>query len=197
MDYGHNAAAVDSVCQLVRRLDVKGRRICVVAGPGDRRDEDIVEIGEVAARGNFDHYVCRRDDDLRGRDGEEVPRLIRDTLLKAGIPADRISLIPDEQEAHDAALAMARPGDLVLLFADALVRSWKQVVYFRSSADRTAEEAMRSTGEFLASQAAKSAPASAPVPSGDGDVTPLATLGDDVVLVRDGRGVHIAREQED
>ena len=197
MDYGHNAAAVDSVCQLVRRLDVKGRRICVVAGPGDRRDEDIVEIGEVAARANFDHYVCRRDDDLRGRDGEEVPRLIRDTLLKAGIPADRISLIPDEQEAHDAALAMARPGDLVLLFADALVRSWKQVVYFRSSADRTAEEAMRSTGEFLASQAAKSAPASAPVPSGDGDVTPLATLGDDVVLVRDGRGVHIAREQED
>ena len=197
MDYGHNAAAVDSVCQLVRRLDVKGRRICVVAGPGDRRDEDIVEIGEVAARGNFDHYVCRRDDDLRGRDGEEVPRLIRDTLLKAGIPADRISLIPDEQEAHDAALAMARPGDLVLLFADALVRSWKQVVYFRSSADRTAEEAMRSTGEFLASQAAKSAPANSPVPSGDGDVTPLATLGDDVVLVRDGRGVHIAREQED
>ncbi len=197
MDYGHNAAAVDSVCQLVRRLDVKGRRICVVAGPGDRRDEDIVEIGEVAARGNFDHYVCRRDDDLRGRDGEEVPRIIRDTLLKAGIPEDRISLIPDEQEAHDAALAMARPGDLVLLFADALVRSWKQVVYFRSSADRVAEEAMRSTGEFLASQAAKAAPAAPQIPSGDGDVTPLATLGDDVVLVRDGRGVHIAREQED
>ncbi|MEP7347891.1 MAG: cyanophycin synthetase, partial [Gemmatimonadaceae bacterium] len=65
MDYGHNAAAVDQLCQLARRLDVKHRRICVVAGPGDRRDDDIREIGMVAARGNFDHYVCRRDDDLR------------------------------------------------------------------------------------------------------------------------------------
>ena len=192
MDYGHNAAAVDSVCQLVRRLDVKGRRICVVAGPGDRRTEDIVEIGQVAAKGNFDHYICRRDDDLRGRDGDEVPRLIRDTLLAEGIAEDKVSLIADEQEAIEAALQMARPGDLVLLFADALARSWKQVVHFRSAASESVEAALRSTGEFLAAQAALSAPRT----DEDGS-TPLPALGDDVVLVRDERGVHIAREQDD
>ncbi|MBK8059290.1 MAG: cyanophycin synthetase [Gemmatimonadetes bacterium] len=192
MDYGHNAAAVDSVCQLVRRLDVKGRRICVVAGPGDRRTEDIVEIGQVAAKGNFDHYICRRDDDLRGRDGDEVPRLIRDTLLAEGIAEDKVSLIADEQEAIEAALQMARPGDLVLLFADALARSWKQVVHFRSAASESVEAVLRSTGEFLAAQAALSAPRT----DEDGS-TPLPALGDDVVLVRDERGVHIAREQDD
>ena len=191
MDYGHNAAAVDSVCQLVTRLDVKGRRICVVAGPGDRRDEDIVEIGQVAARGGFDHYICRRDDDLRGRDGEEVPRLIRDTLIAAGIPESRIALIPEEQEAIDAALRMARPGDLVLLFADALARSWKQVVHFRPIGEDGTLTPPRRTGEWaLADFTAASA-------TGDGAAGDGATFGDDVVIVRDERGVHIARENDD
>ena len=47
------------------------------------------------------------------------------------MPAEQISIIPDEQEAIDAALRMGRPGDLVLIFADALTRSWKQVIKFR------------------------------------------------------------------
>ena len=44
------------------------------------------------------------------------------------MPQDAISIIPDEQEAIDAALRMGRPGDLVLVFADALTRSWKQII---------------------------------------------------------------------
>jgi cyanophycin synthetase len=127
--------------------------------------------------------------------------MIRDTLLSQGIAESRVTMIPDEQEAIEAALSMARPGDLVLLFADALVRSWKQVVYFRSSPDSTAEEAMRSTGEFLASQVALSTPDAERADGADGTgqdgANSPATLGDDVVLVRDERGVHIAREQDD
>jgi cyanophycin synthetase len=45
LDYGHNPAAVEVMCQLVERLEVTGRRLCVLAAPGDRRDEDISEIG--------------------------------------------------------------------------------------------------------------------------------------------------------
>src|SRR5262249_18886694 len=61
LDYGHNPAAVGAMVDLVRRLEVKGRRICVLAAPGDRRDEDMREIARLAA-GRFDHYICRRDD---------------------------------------------------------------------------------------------------------------------------------------
>ena len=43
-----------------------GRRIVVLAGPGDRRDEDLVAIAHAVA-GRFDHYICRRDDNLRER----------------------------------------------------------------------------------------------------------------------------------
>ena len=49
------------------------RRILVLAAPGDRRDEDLAEIARIAA-GVFDHYILRRDDNLRGRQADPVWR---------------------------------------------------------------------------------------------------------------------------
>jgi cyanophycin synthetase len=179
-DYGHNAHAVGVMADLAQRLDVQGRRIVVLAGPGDRRDEDIVAIAEATA-GKFDHYICRRDDSLRGRDGDEVPLMLKRTLEAKGVPAAQISVIPDEQEAIDAALRMGRPGDLLLVFADALVRSWKQVIKFRpegAPAPRRAEPV--------------AAPAPEPAFAGSED-----TSVDMEGLVRDERGVRLGREEAD
>jgi cyanophycin synthetase len=147
LDYGHNPAAVEVMCDLVERLDVTGRRICLLAAPGDRRDEDIKEIGRIAA-GRFDRYICRRDDQLRGRTSEEVPNLLRDALLEHGTDAAQILVIPDEQAAVDAALREAEAGDLLLIFGDAITRCWKQVVQFRpGAASRPAERTRPSRPE--------------------------------------------------
>jgi cyanophycin synthetase len=177
-DYGHNAHAVGVMADLAQRLDVTGRRIVVMAGPGDRRDEDLVAIADAVA-GRFDHYICRRDDSLRGRDGDEVPLIQSRALMAKGVPAEAISIIPDEQEAIDAALRMGQPGDLLLVFADALVRSWKQVTKFRP--------------EGLPAPAAASAPVPAPVPDAIPD-EPAFT--DFEGVVRDERGVHLPRSEE-
>ena len=179
-DYGHNAHAVGVMADLAQRLDVTGRRIVVLAGPGDRRDEDLVAIADAVA-GRFDHYICRRDDGLRGRDGDEVPRIQAKALVAKGIPADAISIIPDEQKAIDAALRMGQPGDLLLVFADALVRSWKQVTKFRPEG---------STGATAAPVAATRAP----VPEA---VHEEPALSDFEGVVRDERGVHLPREEND
>ena len=50
------------------------------------------------------------------------------------MPAEQILVIPDEQTAIDAALREAQPGDLLLIFADAITRTWKQVIQFRPEA---------------------------------------------------------------
>src|SRR5450631_2867190 len=131
-DYGHNAHAVGMVADLALRLDVTGRRIVVLAGPGDRRDEDLIAIARAVA-GRFDHYICRRDDHLRNRTPDEVPRLQAQALRAAGVADNAISIIPDEQEAIEAALRMGETGDLLLIFADALVRSWKQITKFKAA----------------------------------------------------------------
>ena len=61
LDYAHNPAAVKAMCDLVDRFETEGKRIVVLSAPGDRRDEDIREIAEIAS-GHFDHFICRRDD---------------------------------------------------------------------------------------------------------------------------------------
>jgi cyanophycin synthetase len=178
-DYGHNAHAVGVMADLAQRLDVTGRRIVVLAGPGDRRDEDLLAIADAVA-GRFDHYICRRDDALRGRDGDAVPLILSRRLKEVGVPADAISIIPDEQEAIDAALRMGRAGDLLLIFADALTRSWKQVIKFRPEG------------------APEPAAVAAPVPPRE----PPAFAGDAALsmmegVVRDERGLRMARESDD
>jgi cyanophycin synthetase len=54
LDYAHNPAAFHAIADLVDRLDVTGRRLAVVAVPGNRRDEDVTEATEILA-GHFDH----------------------------------------------------------------------------------------------------------------------------------------------
>ena len=153
MDYAHNAAAVEAICQLVERLDVQGRRIIVLAAPGDRRDEDIAETAKIAA-GRFDQYICREDDGRRGRESGEIPRIVAAALKENGVADDAISVIPEEQQATQAALESAQPGDLVLLLADKIKRSWKQVVHFNE-----AERSTQKAGDAPAQPAPPPAPA--------------------------------------
>ncbi|MBA3893379.1 MAG: cyanophycin synthetase [Gemmatimonadales bacterium] len=180
LDYGHNPAAVEVMCELVERLDVTGRRICVLAAPGDRRDEDVKDIGRIAA-GRFERYICRRDDQLRGRKPEEVPHLLRDALLEHGVAAAAIAVIPDEQAAVDAALREAQAGDLVLIFGDAITRSWKQVVQFRP--DAAPQPAVRPSRVSRPEQAAAA-------------IDSLVLEDRRREFVRDVRGVRLPRAQE-
>jgi len=191
-DYGHNAHAVAAMADLAQRLDCTGRRIVVLAGPGDRRDEDLVAIAQAVA-GRFDHYVCRRDDALRGREPDEVPRIISAALRSLGVPDGAISVIPDEQEAIDAALRMGQPGDLLLVFSDALVRSWKQITKFRPehATSRPAAAAPPVDGGRGAGEGWSAAPAVAAETVGKPE--PLSLEG----LIRDERGVRFAPEVED
>lgn len=177
MDYAHNAHAVGVMAELAQRMDVSGRRIVVLTGPGDRRDQDLVEIAGAVA-GSFDHYIVRRDDALRGRDGDEVPRIIAGALRQAGIGSEAISVIPDEQQAVDAALGMGQPGDLLVIFADALARTWKQITKFRP-----------------AGQPAQPAPVpDAPVTLGQPPGPALAAMLEG--MVRDERGLVFERVDE-
>ena len=179
-DYGHNAHAVGVMADLAQRLDVVGRRIVVLAGPGDRRDQDLREIADAVA-GRFDHYICRRDDSLRGRDSDEVPKIQAARLRELGIADSAISVIPDEQEAIEAGLGMSQAGDLLLVFADALVRSWKQVIKFKPNGVQD-------------TKVVEKAPAPQAIPV---QVEPVFEASAWDGVVRDERGIHLTREQDD
>ncbi|MCB9735112.1 MAG: cyanophycin synthetase [Deltaproteobacteria bacterium] len=183
LDYGHNPAAVRAMVDFVTRLDVAGRRLCVLSAPGDRRDEAIVEMATIIAeRGGFAHIFLKRDDDPRGRGPTEIPDLLRDALVEHGFPAENVTVIPDERECIDAALRFAERDDLLLIFGDAVSRCWKQVTKFDAKRPEAKEAAPAATLGFdpgLLSGVAASE----------------SELHGD--LIEDARGVRLARESDD
>jgi cyanophycin synthetase len=132
VDYCHNAAGMrmlgDLVDKLGASLDVThelGRvsRIGMVATAGDRRDDDLRELGAVAAE-HFDVIVVREDRALRGRQRGESAALVaagaRDRMAQPDRPArcKQVDVVPDEQEAVAECMARANRGDLVVLCVD-------------------------------------------------------------------------------
>ena len=179
LDYGHNAAAIQSIGQLVDRLEVGGRRICVLAAPGDRRDEDIHAIAQAAA-GHFDYFICKADDNRRGRGEDEVPQMLRAQLLEGGERDDAIEIIPNEITAVKASLDMAHEADLVVIFGDDIERCWLQIAgYECENGDQAGVEAEKPVQSFV-------------------EEDPEAFMLDPgAELIRDERGVRIARIDED
>ncbi|HEV7514759.1 MAG TPA: cyanophycin synthetase [Thermoanaerobaculia bacterium] len=130
LDYAHNAHGMEAIARTAANLAVAGRRLAVIASPGDRRDEDALALDRAAAP-VFDLFVLREDDDLRGRAPGETGELLRQGLLAAGVGRERI--LPEvlgEAASIDRALHLARPGDLVVIFGDKLERCWRQITGF-------------------------------------------------------------------
>jgi cyanophycin synthetase len=139
VDWAHNPSGFQAIGEVVDRMDVAGRRICVVGSPGNRRDRDIREAARAVAP-HFDLFVLRNEDKYpEGRAPDEIPGLYRDELLALGVPEDRILLVPDEAEANTTALSLARPGDLLVLFCLHIDQAWRQVVEFRPGESQPSE----------------------------------------------------------
>jgi cyanophycin synthetase len=130
LDYAHNAHGMEAMARTVRDLTVHGRRLAVLAAPGDRRDQDILDLARAAAPA-FDLIILREDDNRRGRKPGVVGELLRQGLLDAGYPAERIAQgVLQEEEAVQRALEEAKPTDLLVIFGDKLDRTWNQIVGF-------------------------------------------------------------------
>ncbi|QYF87081.1 cyanophycin synthetase [Brevundimonas sp. PAMC22021] len=134
LDYAHNPDGLRALARTARAITPPGgRRIAMLSIPGDRRDAEIVEMGAIAAA-DFDRIVFRETPDNRGRPAGEVIRLMTQGALSAGGSADRIEGVRFEAAAVDHCLAMARPGDVVVLTPTQIDSVWRQVLDFRPGA---------------------------------------------------------------
>lgn len=133
LDYAHNPAGLALLGELVPHLRPhQGRVIGVMGVAGDRRDEDIREMGALAAR-TFDELIVREDELRRGRAVGEGARLITEGALKGGLAPAQLRTILPEPEAVDAALRLAAPGDLVVILVTEVEDTWQQILKFDSA----------------------------------------------------------------
>ncbi len=129
IDYCHNAAGMRAIGEFVDIYSAnnagrselgKSSRIGMIGAAGDRRDDDMRELGSVAAQ-HFDVIVIREDDRLRGRKAGETAALVADGVRAAmadGARCRQVEIVLDEIDALNHVMARANPGDLVMMCVD-------------------------------------------------------------------------------
>lgn len=128
VDYAHNPAGMRGLAKFITNLD-HSYKVGIIAGIGDRRDEDNIEMGMLAGE-MFDEVIIRQDKNLRGQSEE---RLI--SLLKEGIEKydknKKIHIIPSEAEAISYAIKNAKPNYLVAMCSDVVPDALDLVMKFK------------------------------------------------------------------
>jgi cyanophycin synthetase len=116
IDYAHNPDGLRGFLAVATQLRGRGRLGLLLGHAGNRQDADIAELARVAAEYNPDLVVVKENEtQLRGRAPGEIPRIIRDELLRRGLPESRLTVRDNELDAARFALDWARPGDVLAL----------------------------------------------------------------------------------
>ncbi|HVX09753.1 MAG TPA: cyanophycin synthetase [Pirellulales bacterium] len=115
VDYGHNVSALEAIAGVVEQFP-HGQRSIVYTAAGDRRDSDLIEQGALLGR-TFDRVILYEDHYRRGRAEGEIIGLFRRGMT-GGTRAREVFEIQGAVAAVEKALAMAQPGELLVIQAD-------------------------------------------------------------------------------
>jgi cyanophycin synthetase len=119
VDYAHNPASYEALGGFVRNWT--GECVGVVGGPGDRRDEDLITLGQLSAQ-IFDRIIVKEDDDTRGRPRGEAAQLIALGIERSDVLCP-YELVLDETTAIQTAMDSAPQGSLVVILPESVSRA--------------------------------------------------------------------------
>ena len=115
LDYAHNPAGMRALQKFTDNLEATVK-VGIIAGIGDRREEDNNEMGSIAAD-MFDEIIIRQDKNLRGKTEEDLINML-DQGIKQRDPKKKTTIIPSEKEAITYAVNHAEKGSLIVLCSD-------------------------------------------------------------------------------
>lgn len=114
VDYGHNIDGYTSVLKGLKKMDA-ARLVGIIGVPGDRRNEDIMEVGKICGKG-FDYIYIKEDVDKRGRSEGEVAALLKQGVISAKRRKSDFKIILNECSALESAIQNAEEGDCIVVF---------------------------------------------------------------------------------
>ncbi len=131
-DFAHNPHGLQLLCDFVSKLDYP-KRVGVISGTGDRRDEDIRELGVISAR-YFDEIIIRCDKNLRGRTADEIIGLLQEGIhsVKPDVPT---LVIANENEALEHIYAHPHPGALYTIMCDVVAGALDKIKELKDRED--------------------------------------------------------------
>lgn len=138
MDFAHNPAGLIGLGNFIKKLSYP-KLTGILSGVGDRRDEDLHEMGRLSAE-IFDKLIIRRGNYLRGRTEDEVFRLLEEGVKESGKELD-IKVVQESEEAIYGAFNEAEKNELVVILADTVSKDIAIVNKYRDEKLAAAQNA--------------------------------------------------------
>lgn len=117
IDFAHNPAGYEAIEDYLKNVE-SNKKIGIISGVGDRRDNDIRECGKIAAR-MFDHIIIRNEKHLRGRTEDEINGLIIEGIQSIDKNVS-YEIIPKEIDALKHAMSLAEEGTFITALSDVI-----------------------------------------------------------------------------
>ncbi len=133
LDYAHNPAGMRALQKFTDNLEATVK-VGIIAGIGDRREEDNNEMGSIAAE-MFDEIIIRQDKNLRGKSESQLINML-DAGIKMKDPNKKTTIIPSEKEAITHAVTHAEKGSLIVLCSDVVPDALDLVKHFKDKEAR-------------------------------------------------------------
>lgn len=130
LDYAHNPAGMRALQSMVVNMDGKPK-VGIIAGIGDRREEDNIEMGQIAGE-MFDEIIIRQDKNLRGKTEDELIGMI-EKGIRSHSPDKKITVIPSEAAAITHAIENASKGSLIVVCSDVVPEALELVMKFKEN----------------------------------------------------------------
>ncbi len=128
LDYAHNPAGMRALQKFTNNLEATVK-VGIIAGIGDRREEDNNEMGSIAAE-MFDEIIIRQDKNLRGKSETDLINML-DAGIKKQDPNKKTTIIPSEKDAITHAVTHAEKGSLIVLCSDVVPDALELVKHLR------------------------------------------------------------------
>ena len=117
IDFAHNADGFTGIKEFLTTID-SPYKIGIITGTGDRRDDDIRALGRISTQ-MFDHIIIRQDKFLRGREADDIVRLLVEGIKEIN-PDQSYEYIPKEVDALNHAFTLAKPGTFITALSDVI-----------------------------------------------------------------------------
>jgi cyanophycin synthetase len=115
IDYAHNAHGMKALGGFLNEVEATCK-VGIIAVMGDRREEDIIALGQTAGQ-LFNQIIIRENEDFRGRPFDEICELLEAGIQQANTRSE-IMVIRDEQDAIRYAVDNARPGYFITAISE-------------------------------------------------------------------------------
>lgn len=131
VDYAHNTAGFEAIGEMLAKIDAT--HIGVIAGVGDRRDEDTIALGRQAAK-MFSEIIIRQDKNLRGKTEDEIIGLITKGIREIN-PDMKITSFKKETDAITYAIKNVRKGVFLTICSDVVPDALDQIMKLKEQED--------------------------------------------------------------